>query len=58
MGKSRRAFARQSVAVSGSGISGLLHIQLAKALGAGNIIAVDINDHRIKAQRDLAQMQR
>jgi L-iditol 2-dehydrogenase len=39
----------QSVLVLGSGISGLLHIALARALGAGRIIATDINDYRLKA---------
>jgi L-iditol 2-dehydrogenase len=34
--------------VIGSGISGLLHIQLARALGAGRIFAVDITDYRLK----------
>lgn len=38
-----------SVLVIGSGISGLLHIQLAKALGAGHIIATDISEHRLAA---------
>jgi L-iditol 2-dehydrogenase len=41
----------QSVLVLGSGISGLLHIQLAKALGAGRIVAVDINDYRLEAAK-------
>lgn len=39
----------QSVLIIGSGISGLLHIQMAKAIGAGKIFAVDINDFRLKA---------
>lgn len=39
----------QSVLVIGSGISGLLHIQLARACGAGLIVATDINDYRLKA---------
>jgi len=38
----------QSMLVIGSGISGLLHIQLARALGAGRIFAVDITDYRLK----------
>lgn len=38
----------QSVLVMGSGISGLLHIMLARALGAGRIIATDINDYRLR----------
>jgi len=37
----------QSVLVLGSGISGLLHIQLAKMRGFGKIIATDINDYRL-----------
>ena len=39
----------QSVLVIGSGIAGLLHIQLAKALGAGRIIATDISEYRMNA---------
>jgi L-iditol 2-dehydrogenase len=39
----------QSVLVIGSGISGLIHINLARALGAGRIIATDINENRMKA---------
>ena len=41
----------QSVLVSGSGISGLLHINLAKALGARRIIATDIVDFRLEAAK-------
>lgn len=41
----------QSVLVIGSGISGLIHINLAKALGAGRIIASDITDYRLNAAR-------
>lgn len=33
----------------GSGISGLLHIQLAKSKAFGKIIATDINDYRLKS---------
>ncbi|HJZ05395.1 MAG TPA: zinc-binding dehydrogenase [Patescibacteria group bacterium] len=40
-----------SVLVIGSGISGLLHIQLARALCAGNIFAVDISEYRLKIAR-------
>ena len=43
----------QSVLIIGSGISGLLHLQLAKALGAGHIVAVDINEYRLKAAKKL-----
>lgn len=39
----------QSVLVIGSGISGLLHINLAKALGVERIIATDINEYRLNA---------
>jgi L-iditol 2-dehydrogenase len=38
----------QSVLIIGSGISGLLHIKLARALGAGRIIASDISEYRLK----------
>jgi L-iditol 2-dehydrogenase len=44
-----RLSAGQTVLVIGSGISGLLHIQLARARGAGRIIATDISDFRLKA---------
>jgi L-iditol 2-dehydrogenase len=43
----------QSVFVIGSGISGVLHIALARASGAGRIIASDIRDYRLKAARQL-----
>ena len=36
-----------TVIVIGSGISGLLHILLARATGAGKVIATDINDYRL-----------
>ncbi len=38
-----------SVLILGSGTSGLLHVQLAKALGARRVIATDINDYRLEA---------
>lgn len=38
-----------SVFVLGSGISGLLHIMAARALGAGRIIAADISKYRLDA---------
>ena len=41
----------QTVLVLGSGITGLLHIQLARALGAGRIIATDVSDYRMEAAR-------
>jgi L-iditol 2-dehydrogenase len=42
----------QSVLILGSGISGLLHLALARALGAGRIIATDISDYRLKAAKE------
>jgi L-iditol 2-dehydrogenase len=39
----------QTVLVIGSGISGLLHIQLARARGATRIVASDISEFRLKA---------
>lgn len=41
----------QCVLVIGSGISGLLHIQIAKASGATNVIATDINEFRLGAAK-------
>jgi L-iditol 2-dehydrogenase len=41
----------QTVFVIGSGISGLLHIALARASGAGLIIASDINEYRLRAAK-------
>ena len=41
--------AGQTVVVMGSGISGLLHIQLARTRGAARIVATDISDFRLKA---------
>lgn len=43
----------QTVAVIGSGISGLLHIMLAKALGAGRVIATDIDKKRVEMAKKL-----
>jgi L-iditol 2-dehydrogenase len=43
----------QAVLVLGSGISGLLHIALARALGAGRIVATDINEYRLNAAQRL-----
>jgi len=43
----------QTVLVLGSGISGLLHIALAKASGAGRIIATDISAYRLDAAQRL-----
>jgi len=41
----------QTVLILGSGISGLLHIALARATGAGRIIGTDINEYRLDAAR-------
>jgi L-iditol 2-dehydrogenase len=40
-----------SVLVLGSGISGLLHVQLARTLGAGRVIATDVNEYRLNAAK-------
>jgi L-iditol 2-dehydrogenase len=40
-----------SVLVLGSGISGVLHISLAKALGAGRVAATDISEYRLQAAK-------
>jgi len=39
----------QSVLIIGSGIAGLLHVQLARTLGAGCVVATDVVDYRLKA---------
>jgi L-iditol 2-dehydrogenase len=44
-----RLSAGQTVLVMGSGISGLLHIQLARARGAARVFATDISDFRLNA---------
>ena len=41
----------QSVLVLGSGLAGLLHVNLARALGAGRIIATDMVEYRMAAAR-------
>ena len=43
----------QTVLVLGSGITGLLHIQLAKARGAAKVIATDVSGYRLKAAERL-----
>ena len=43
----------QSVLILGSGISGLLHLLLARALGAGRVITTDISEYRLKAAQRL-----
>ncbi len=40
-----------TVLVVGSGISGLLHIRLAFALGAGRVVATDVSDYRLDFAR-------
>lgn len=42
-----------NVLVLGAGISGLLHIAVARALGAGKILATDIHPARLKAALDM-----
>ncbi len=41
----------RSVLIIGSGIAGLLHVQLAHALGTGCLVATDINEYRLEAAR-------
>lgn len=41
----------QTVLVAGSGVAGLLHVQLARASGARRIIATDVVDYRLEAAR-------
>ena len=43
----------QTVLVIGSGTAGLLHVQLARARGAGRVIASDINESRLRVARRL-----
>lgn len=45
--------AGQTVLVIGSGISGILHVMLARAMGAGRIIATDVSDFRMEKARAL-----
>lgn len=45
--------AGQSVLILGAGISGLLHLLLAKAKNAGKIILTDVNDWRLKMAKEL-----
>ena len=42
-----------SVLVIGSGIAGLLHIKLTQALGAGRVIATDIDENRLETAKKL-----
>ena len=50
--RAARFKAHSSVLVIGSGISGILHIKLARALGASHITAVDINVGRLEAAKE------
>jgi L-iditol 2-dehydrogenase len=43
--------AGDAVAVIGSGVSGLLHLQLARANGAARVVAIDTSDARLAAAR-------
>jgi len=43
----------QSVLILGAGISGLLHLLAARALGAERIIVTDINEYRLKIAKEL-----
>jgi L-iditol 2-dehydrogenase len=43
----------QTVIVLGSGLAGLLHINLARALGAGRIVATDMVPNRLAAAKNL-----
>ena len=43
--------AGQSVLILGSGISGLLHLLLARTLGSGRIIATDVSGYRLQKAR-------
>lgn len=43
----------QTVLILGSGMSGLLHLLLARALGAGKVIITDINEYRLDMARKL-----
>jgi L-iditol 2-dehydrogenase len=45
--------AGQSVLILGSGISGLLHLITARALGAGRILATDVHPYRISFAKQL-----
>jgi L-iditol 2-dehydrogenase len=39
----------QTVLILGSGMSGLLHVALARTSGAGRIVATDVNEYRLNA---------
>jgi len=42
----------QTVLIIGSGIAGLLHVKLARAMGAKLVIATDINDYRLEKAKE------
>jgi len=43
----------QTILILGGGVSGILHLLLARALGAGRIIVTDINEYRLKTAKKL-----
>lgn len=43
----------QSVLILGSGVSGLLHLLLARVKDAGRVITTDVNDYRLKIAKQL-----
>lgn len=43
----------QSVLILGAGISGLLHLLLARNLGAGNIVITDVHEYRLNLAKQL-----
>jgi len=43
----------QTVLIIGSGISGLLHLLLAKAMGAGRVVTTDVTEYRLNMAREL-----
>ena len=43
----------KNVLIIGSGIAGLLHIKLARFMGANKIISTDINDYRLKVAKKI-----
>jgi L-iditol 2-dehydrogenase len=42
-----------TVVVVGTGVTGLIHMQLARILGAGLIVATDLSDHRLNVAHQL-----
>ena len=48
--------AAQSVLILGVGISGLLHLLAARALGAKQIVVTDINEYRLKIAKELGAL--